>query len=165
MASLLPRPSVIAPRWDFGVRRILPELRGMLGPSRGTDLVAALGGSASALVLALFLAVDVGAAPIRAVVALSVGGLVAALLGGTRVASGGPALASGVALTTLIATHDGETIAIACLVSGLVQLVLGLVGVGRLSTLLPLGVTHGLVLGIGAAIVLHALPHVAGVPT
>jgi carbonic anhydrase len=153
---------ILRPRWDLGLRALLPELRAMRGPHVRDDVLAGFGGAAAALPLALFLAIDTGIAPISALVALVVGGLVAALLGGVRVASGGPVLASAAALTALTSAHDGETLALACLLAGLVSLVFGVMGVGRLADLLPLGVTHGFVLGIGGTLALHALPHVGG---
>lgn len=137
----------------------------MRGPRARDDLRAALGGAAAALPLTLFLAVDTGASPIRALVALGIGGVVAALLSGTRVAAGGPSIAAGAALTALAASHDGETIAVACLAAGVLQLLLGVFGAGRLADLLPLGMTQGYVAGIGAAFLLQAIPHALGVAT
>ena len=129
------------------------------------DLLAGLGASSLVLPLALLSAVDAGIAPVAAIVTTLVAGLVGTLLGGSRIGSSGPALAASATLSALVVEHGVESLGLACLLAGVLQLVAGVLGAGRVTNLVPLGVTRGFVLGLGATLLLQALPHVLGVET
>lgn len=161
---MVARSGLLRPRWDLGLRALVPELRAMAGEPK-PDLLAGLGAASLVLPLALLAAVDAGVAPVAAIVTTLVAGLVGTLLGGSRIGSSGPALAASATLSALVVEHGVEALGLACLLSGVLQLVAGVLGAGRVTNLVPLGVTRGFVLGLGATLLLQALPHVLGVET
>jgi carbonic anhydrase len=144
----------------------MPELR-RLGQRAGLvdDAWAGLGAASLTLPLALFVAADAGLPPIQALVTAVVAGILGALFGGSRLTSDGPALAATTALSLLATGHGPVAVEVACLIAGALQLVVGVLGLGRFAHLVPIGVAHGFVLGLGAYLALHALPHALGLPT
>jgi carbonic anhydrase len=159
-------PGWLRPRFDLGLRALLPELK-RIGDRRGLsdDLFAGLGAGSLGLCLSLFVAADTGVEPVQVLVTTLVAGLFGALLSGSRLSSDGPALAATVSLSLLAIGHGPLAIGMACLIAGVLQLAAGVLGIGRLAHLVPLGVAHGFVIGLGGYLFLHALPHALALST
>ena len=92
-----------------------------------------------------------------------VGGLVVSVLSGSQVSVSGPA--AGLAVIILTAIHDigsYKGFLVAVVLSGLLQLVFGVLKLGVVADYVPNSVIKGMLAGIGLLIVLKQIPHVLG---
>jgi MFS superfamily sulfate permease-like transporter len=128
------------------------------------DLIAGLSVSLVALPLALGIAMAAGAPPIAGLVSAIVGGLVTTFLRGTHVAINGPGNGLIVIVAGAFAALGGPGafphVLGAVVVAGALQVVLGLLRLGKLADLVPSAVIQGMLAAIGLIIVgkqLHVL--------
>jgi carbonic anhydrase len=150
-------------RWDLGVRALLPEWRNMF--SRRTlaaDVMAGLLVACVAIPLSLAIALASGVAPGVGLVSAIVAGIVCALMGGTPLAVSGPAAAMSVIVASIVQEQGTGGLLVVVLAAGLLQLLTGLVGAGRLIRFVPLSVVAGFTAGIGAIILIGQLPRALG---
>lgn len=157
--------NMISLRPDLGLRQLLPEWRALLDRKHlRDDLVAGATVTCVAVPLSLAIALASGVPPAVGLVTAIVGGIVCALFGGTPLAVSGPAAAMAVLVASIVQTHGLGGLLVAGLLCGVLQLVTGALGLGRIIRLVPLPVVEGFTAGIGAIILIAQLPRVLGLP-
>jgi SulP family sulfate permease len=123
---------------------------------RGADLRAdALAGLTVAIVavpLAMALGIASGASPREGLVTAIVAGFLISALGGSRVQIGGPTGAFVVIVAGVIAAHGFDGLILATLMAGVILIVAGYSGVGRLMRYVPMPVVTGFTAGIAVII-------------
>ncbi|MEY4191861.1 MAG: hypothetical protein RJA00_92 [Bacteroidota bacterium] len=126
-----------------------------------------------ALPLCLGIAHASGVPVINGLIAGIVGGVVIGLLSGSHVSVSGPAAG----LITLvesslrdlsgghnaeIATHALQSFAAAVVIAGILQMILGVLKVGKLADFIPASVIKGMLAAIGLMLILKQVPHLVG---
>jgi carbonic anhydrase len=150
-------------RWDLGVS----SLRGPWRHAFSTDglredAVAGLSVALLAIPLSLAIGLASGVPPGVALVTAIVGGMIAATFGGTPLAVTGPAAAMAVLVASIVESHGVAGLVVVTLLAGVLQLVMGVLGFGRIARLVPLPVIEGFTAGIGAIILVGQLPRALG---
>ena len=116
------------------------------------DLVAGLTVAIIALPLAMALGIASGASPDKGLLTAVVAGFLISALGGSRVQIGGPTGAFVVVVAGVIAAHGYDGLVLATLLAGLILLVAGLLGAGRIIRYIPHPVVTGFTAGIAVII-------------
>ena len=116
------------------------------------DLVAGLTVAIIALPLARALGIASGASPREGLVTAIIAGFLISALGGSRVQIGGPTGAFVVIVAGVIAAHGISGLILATIVAGLILIVAGYSGVGRLMRYVPMPVVTGFTAGIAVII-------------
>src|SRR5438874_7731336 len=116
------------------------------------DAVAGLTVAIVALPLAMALGIASGASPREGLVTAIVAGLLISALGGSRVQIGGPTGAFVVIVAGVIATHGFDGLILATLMAGIILIVAGYAGVGRLMRYVPMPVVTVFTVGIAVII-------------
>jgi SulP family sulfate permease len=116
------------------------------------DALAGLTVAIVALPLAMALGIASGASPHEGLVTAIVAGLLISALGGSRVQIGGPTGAFVVIVAGVIALHGFDGLILATLLAGLILIVAGYAGVGRLMRYVPMPVVTGFTAGIAVII-------------
>ena len=116
------------------------------------DLVAGLTVAIIALPLAMGLGIASGASPREGLVTAIVAGFQISALGGSRVQIGGPTGAFVVIVAGVIAVHGISGLILATIIAGLILIVAGYTGVGRLMRYVPMPVVTGFTAGIAVII-------------
>ena len=116
------------------------------------DLVAGLTVAIIALPLAMALGVASGASPDKGLITAIVAGALISALGGSRVQIGGPTGAFVVVVFNVIAAHGYGGLILATLMAGLILIVAGYSGAGRLIRYIPHPVITGFTAGIAVII-------------
>jgi len=135
---------------------------------RGQFLADAIAGGTVALValpLSIAIAIASGAPPVAGLVTAVVGGLLISALGGSRVQIGGPTGAFIVVVYGVIAKHGFDGMLLATLMAGILLVVGGVLGAGRLIRLIPEPVIEGFTIGIAVVIATSQLKDLAGLQT
>jgi SulP family sulfate permease len=117
-----------------------------------TDAIAGLTVAIVALPLAMALGIASGASPREGIVTAIVAGLLISALGGSRVQIGGPTGAFVVIVAGVIAAHGFDGLVLATLMAGVILVVAGYAGVGRLMRYVPMPVVTGFTAGIAVII-------------
>ena len=132
------------------------DLRTLRGDVFGGVTAAVVG-----LPTALAFGVASGIGAIAGLYGAIVGGFFAAVFGGTRSQMSGPTPSMAVAMTAIVAVHANdlsEAFTIVVL-AGVIQILLGALGIGRFVAFTPYSVVSGFMTGIGVIIILlQALP-------
>jgi SulP family sulfate permease len=116
------------------------------------DLIAGLTVAVVALPLAMALGIASGASPREGLATAVVAGFLISALGGSRVQIGGPTGAFVVIVAGVIALHGFNGLLLATLMAGVILIVAGYSGVGRLMRFVPMPVVTGFTAGIGVII-------------
>jgi len=116
------------------------------------DLFAGISVAMVALPLSLAIAIASGADPATGLVTAIVAGALISALGGSRVQIGGPTGAFIVVVYGVIAEHGYDGLVTATFLAGLILLVAGYLGAGKLIRLVPEPVINGFTLGIAVII-------------
>jgi SulP family sulfate permease len=116
------------------------------------DLIAGLTVAIVALPLAMALGIASGASPREGLITAIVAGLLISALGGSRVQIGGPTGAFVVIVAGVIAAHGFDGLVLATLMAGVILIVAGYAGVGRLMRYVPMPVVTGFTAGIAVII-------------
>ena len=116
------------------------------------DLIAGLTVAIIALPLAMALGIASGASPREGLVTAIVAGFQISALGGSRVQIGGPTGAFVVIVAGVIAAHGISGLILATIIAGLILIVAGYTGVGRLMRYVPMPVVTGFTAGIAVII-------------
>ncbi len=140
----------------------LPELpkkgwKGMIGNFR-SDFLAAISVSLVALPLGLGVAAASGAPPIAGLISAIIGGIVATPFRGSHLAINGPAAGLiAVILSSIYSLEDGtgqtlNYVLAAICIAGIVQVLLGLLKLGKIADIIPSSVIQGVMVAIGIII-------------
>lgn len=116
------------------------------------DLASGVSVGIIALPLSMAIAIASGATPAQGIYAAAIAGFLASLLGGSRYQIAGPSGSLVVVSYSIIATRGIPALAVATFLAGLVLLVLGFSGFGKLIKYIPYPVTTGFTAGIGILI-------------
>ena len=116
------------------------------------DLVAGLTVAIVALPLSMALGIASGASPDKGLVTAIVAGFLISALGGSRVQVGGPTGAFVVVIAGVIARHGYEGLVMATALAGIILVIAGYAGVGRLMRFVPMPVITGFTAGIAVII-------------
>lgn len=141
-------------------RRTLPRRSDYAGLRRHwrADAVAGLTVAIVALPLALGFGVTSGLGATAGLVTAVVAGAVAAVFGGSHLQVSGPTGAMTVVLIPIVARYGPESVAAVAIMAGVLVIVGGLVGLGRLVAYIPWPVVEGFTFGIGVVIALQQIP-------
>lgn len=116
------------------------------------DVLAGLTVAIVALPLSMALAIASGASPNKGLVTAVVAGFLISALGGSRVQVGGPTGAFVVVVAGVIAAHGFEGLLMATAIAGVLLIVAGYSGIGRLMRYVPMPVVTGFTAGIAVII-------------
>ncbi|SOD79706.1 SulP family inorganic anion transporter [Spirosoma fluviale] len=127
------------------------------------DLTAGLSVFLAGLPLCLGIALASGAPLFAGLVAGIIGGIVVGLLSDSEVSVSGPAAGLAVIVAeSITAVGTFEAFLVAVILAGIIQLIMGLLKAGRLSSFFPDSVIKGMLVGIGLVIILKQIPHALG---
>ncbi|MBL7742933.1 MAG: SulP family inorganic anion transporter [Chitinophagaceae bacterium] len=127
-----------------------------------TDLLSGMVVFLVALPLCLGIAVASGAPPFAGIITGVIGGIVVGFLSNSNVSVSGPA-AGLIAIVLAAITDLGyEPFLVAVIIAGAIQLGLGLVKAGGISSYFPTSVIEGMLAAIGIIIIKKELPHAIG---
>lgn len=129
------------------------------------DAVAGLTVAIVAVPLAMALGIASGASPREGLVTAIVAGFLISALGGSRVQIGGPTGAFVVIVAGVIAAHGFDGLILATLIAGVILIVAGFAGVGRLMRYVPMPVVTGFTAGIAVIIASSQIGDFAGLST
>lgn len=115
-----------------------------------------------ALPLCLGIAVASGAPPFAGIITGILGGIVVGAMSSSNTSVSGPA--AGLIAIVLVAINDlgFETFLVAIMIAGALQLALGFLKAGSISSYVPSGVIEGMLAAIGIIIIRKELPHAIG---
>ncbi|HLO38567.1 MAG TPA: SulP family inorganic anion transporter, partial [Lacibacter sp.] len=115
-----------------------------------------------ALPLCLGIAVASGAPPFAGIICGIIAGILVGSLSSSNVSVSGPA--AGLIAIVLVAINDlgYEAFLVAVMAAGLIQLILGFIKAGTISTYFPTAVIEGMLVAIGIIIIKKELPHAIG---
>lgn len=116
------------------------------------DLIAGMTVAIVALPLAMALGIASGASPREGLVTAIIAGFLISALGGSRVQIGGPTGAFVVIVAGVITAHGFDGLVLATLIAGVILIVAGYAGVGRLMRYVPMPVVTGFTAGIAIII-------------
>lgn len=131
------------------------------------DVFGGLTAAVVALPLALAFGVASGLGAIEGLYGAVAVGFLAAVFGGTKIVISGPTGPMAVAMAVIIANHAGNDIGRALTIvvlAGMIQILLGLVRIGRLVSYTPYSVISGFMSGIGVIIMVIQTPPFMGLP-
>lgn len=150
-------------KWDLGLRSLWPEWKGFL-TTKGLreDLFAGLMVSGAAVPLSLAIALASKVEPGLGLLSASVGGLICALFGGTRLSVSGPANAMPLLVAVTVERFGFEGLLVVGMACGILQILSGVLGLGRVIRYIPLPLVAGFTAGIGAIIFIGQLPRALG---
>ena len=157
------RKPLLTLRPDLGFRALVPAWRDMF--RRGTlrdDALAGVTALGPSFALALLAAQHAGLPATSAMTCAVIASAVVAFTGGTTLGLSGPGLAMTFALVHIARDHGASGLALAGVICGLAQLLLGGLGLGRFSRLVPLTAVHAFTFGLGALLVVQSLPNALG---
>ena len=127
-----------------------------------TDVLSGIVVFLVALPLCLGIAVASGAPPFAGIITGILGGLVVGSLSGSNVSVSGPA-AGLIAIVLVAITELGyEVFLVAVVVAGIIQLTLGFIKAGSISSYFPTAVIEGMLAAIGIIIIKKEIPHAIG---
>lgn len=116
------------------------------------DLFAGLTVGVVALPLAMAFAIGAGASPVQGLYTAIIAGFLMAVLGGSRYQVSGPTGAFVVIIAGVIVQHGMGGLITATLLAGIILVLLGVSGLGKLIKYIPYPVTTGFTTGIGLII-------------
>ncbi|ATB39207.1 sulfate permease [Cystobacter fuscus] len=159
------RPHLPSVRSGLGLRELLPEWKALFS-SRDLkeDVVAALQVASVAVPLSLAIGLASGVSPEIALVTAIVAGVVGSLFGGTPLLVTGPTAAMAVLIASAVQQYGLRGLLTIGLVVGVLQVLTGLLGLGRAIRLVPMPVVSGFTAGIGAILLVWQLPRALGLP-
>ncbi len=137
---------------NFTPKLIIVWREGQLAKLWRADVVAGLTVAIVALPLAMALGIASGASPRQGLITAVVAGILVSLLGGSRVQIGGPTGAFVVIVAGVIAAHGYSGLVLATLLAGVMLIVAGYSGLGKLIRFIPTPVVTGFTAGIAVII-------------
>jgi carbonic anhydrase len=150
---------------DLGLKSLVEDWKGFLSPKYfREDLIAGVTVSCIAIPLSLAIALASGVPPAVGLVTAIIAGVVCALFGGTPLAVSGPAAAMAILIADVVQKYGVSGLLFVGFVCGVLQILSGITGLGRLIRLVPVPVIAGFTAGIGAIIFIGQLPRALGLP-
>lgn len=151
--------------WFGSLSELLPKPADYQGLSRSwrSDLIAGVTVAVVALPLALAFGVASGMGATAGLVTAIIAGLIAAVFGGSNFQVSGPTGAMTVVLVPLVVTHGQAAALTVAVVAGVLVVIMGVTGLGKLVTLIPWPVIEGFTVGIALIIGLQQIPNAVGV--
>lgn len=116
------------------------------------DVIAGIIVAIVALPLSIALALASGVTPERGIYTAIVAGFIISLLGGSRVQIAGPTAAFATIVSGIVARQGMEGLALATVMAGILLILMGLIGFGRLLRYIPYTITTGFTAGIAVTI-------------
>jgi len=158
IADRLFDPAAKHPQSNALLPKLVTVMREGYGHDRlRRDAVAGLTVAIVALPLAMALGIASGASPDKGLITAIVAGLLISALGGSRVQIGGPTGAFVVVVYGVIAKHGYDGLILATLLAGLILIIAGYSGLGRLIRFVPHPVVTGFTAGIAVIIALSQI--------
>jgi carbonic anhydrase len=149
--------------WDLGISKLLPEWKEMLSwRYLAEDCSAGITVACIAIPLSLAIALASGVSPGVGLITSIISGIICALFGGTRLAVSGPAAAMTILIANNVEKFGVEGLIFIGLIAGIMQLITGVIGLGKLGRFVPLPVISGFTAGIGVIIIIGQLPRAFG---
>lgn len=146
-----------------GIRYLLTEWKSLFSKKfLLADLLAGITVACVAIPLSLAIALASGVSPGTGLVTAIVAGIVCGLFGGTPLSVSGPAAAMAILIADNVENFGVEAVAFMCLIAGLMQLLSGTLGLGKLARFVPIPVIAGFTAGIGVIILIGQLPRAFG---
>ncbi len=145
-------PPIAATRADFTPKLWTLWKRGELLSNLRADALAGLTVAIIALPLAMALGIASGASPDKGLVTAIVAGFLISATGGSRVQVGGPTGAFVVVIAGVIAQHGYAGLVLATGMAGIILVIAGYAGLGRLMKFVPMPVVTGFTAGIAVII-------------
>jgi MFS superfamily sulfate permease-like transporter len=128
-----------------------------------SDIPAGLVVFLVALPLCLGIALASGAPLFSGIISGIVGGIVVGFLSKSHISVTGPAAGlTAIVLTAITTLGDFRLFLLAVLLAGVIQIVLGFIKAGTISSYFPNNVIEGMLAGIGVIIFLKQIPHAVG---
>jgi carbonic anhydrase len=124
------------------------------------DLLASLALLCVAIPLSLAVSVAVGIPFQAALVSASVGGVLGAVFGGSRLGVTGPAIAMSVLLAEVYSTYGAVGIVAVGIICGVLQIISGFMHLGKLAKYVPVSLVLAFGSGIGFLLLFQELPRV-----
>ena len=128
------------------------------------DINAGLSVACVAIPLSLAIALASSLTPGAGLTTAIIGGIVGALFGGTRLAVTGPAAAMSVLIAQCIYDYGLAGLIIIGSICGVLQIISGLLRLGRFTKMIPLPVISAFTAGIGFIIIIGQLPRALQLP-
>lgn len=128
-----------------------------------SDLPASIVVFLVALPLCLGVALASGAPLLSGVIAGIIGGIVVGIISGSHTSVSGPA--AGLAAIVFVAINDlgsFDVFLLAVVISGTIQIIMGLAKAGFITNYIPLSVIKGLLAAIGIILILKQIPYAVG---
>ena len=127
-----------------------------------TDFLSGIVVFLVALPLCLGIAVANGAPPFAGIITGIIGGLVVGYLSNSHVSVSGPAAGLIAIVFAAISSLGFEQFLVAVVLAGVIQLILGIIKAGTISSYFPSAVIEGMLTAIGIIIIKKELPHAIG---
>lgn len=148
---------------DLGFVKLLSEWKSFFTTRYLTnDISAGITVAFVAIPLSLAIALASGVSPAAGLVSAIIAGIVCALFGGAPLSVSGPAAAMSVLIADTVEKAGVEGLIFIGLLAGLMQVISGILGLGRLGRYVPLPVIAGFTAGIGVIILIGQLPRAFG---
>lgn len=129
------------------------------------DLYAGLTVAIISFPLAMALAIASGASPAQGLITSIIAGALTSIFGGCKYQIGGPTGAFVVIIFNIIHTHGYEGLIVATVIAGIILIIAGFLGVGKIIEYIPYTVTAGFTAGIGITILSTQLHDFLGILT
>lgn len=148
----------------LGISNLLPEWKKLYSTKYLlADIFAGITVACVAVPLSLAIALASGVSPGTGLITAIVAGIVCALFGGTTLAVSGPAAAMSVLILEIVQKFGVPSLILIGCMAGIMQLISGMLGIGKLARFVPLPVVSGFTAGIGVIIILGQLPRAFGI--
>lgn len=152
-------------RYDLGLFSLLREWKTLFSrKGLKSDLIAALIVACVNIPLSLALALASNVDPSTGLITAIISGLICGLFGGTPLAISAPANAMPVIVATVVEAYGMGGLLAVGIGCGFLQILTGVLGIGRIIRLVPFPVVTGFTAGIGAIILISQLPRALGLP-
>ena len=150
----------------FDIKYFKNELKSMFTMSGlREDVFAGFTVACVSIPLSLAVAMASGVSPGVGLISAIIGGIVAAVFGGTRLAVSGPTPVMAVLIADAVSLYGLGGLLVIGLICGALQLVFGLLRLGRYAKLVPLAVISAFTAGIGFIIFIGQLPKALQLPS
>jgi len=151
-------------RPGLGLGELLPHWKALFSSRHlKGDVLAGLRVAAVAVPLSLAMGLASGVSPEIGLLSAMIAGVVCALFGGTSLLISGPAAALAVLIASAVEQYGLGGLIIIGLGVGVLQVLTGLLGFGRVIRAVPMPVVSGFTAGIGTVLLIWQLPRALGV--